>query len=126
MPRKDQAAYRDYQRDLMRRRRSQGSTVEPKPPPDHDAKPPIMPAAASFPFSQQAAPATTPGPASTPGPGPHPEKCFWSDTNVCVLYLTPEEQPMYCNGIKKVCEGKLENIKGLPFGRMWTGFRKHQ
>lgn len=126
MPHKDKAAGRNYARDYMRRRRAE--SAQP-----HGESPPIMPADKSNLNSQPAllaaAQAQTPAAAINQDkeptkPAKKAEKCFWSDMNVCVLYLTPDGKPMYCDGIHKVCDGELKNIKSLPFGPGWKGFRK--
>jgi hypothetical protein len=101
MSRKDKSAYNEYQRELMRRRRAT--------PPPVSVSPPTKPAAALTPAQH-----TTP--AAAPGPRTKTEKCFWSDSNICVLYLSPELKPIKCDGIKKACEAKsLADIKTIPF-----------
>lgn len=109
MPYKDKTKQQEYLRDLMRRRRAepqqQGNlnsgqvktskpTAEVKPADRRTTKPQDQ------------------------------GKCFWSDMNVCILYLSPEGKPIYCNGYKKACEGSLEDIKTLPFGPSWKGFKR--
>jgi len=112
MPYKDTAADREYHRDLMRRRRADGSAAEPKPPPGPGVIPPASSDAALASQAQQ----NTAADRRTPDPGPrNSKKCVWSDKDICILFLSQNFKPIRCYGYNRLCEGKPEDINTIPF-----------
>lgn len=95
MTHKDTAKHREYQRDLMRRRRADAA-AESK--------------GANLTSAQQ----STAADRRTPGPQDQ-GKCVWSAKDICILFLSKNLKPIRCYGFNRICEGKPDAENTIPF-----------